>query len=117
MNRYPQLPVLPVVLGDGKWLGGDGGGVSDRSTWTNRRTRLGLRGLCSGCCAGCFVDVARLFDVFVVSTKLAEWVVGEKYIDFRRVLYGFFVFDSDETEVSECNAVISFAETDIKSRV
>lgn len=52
--------------------------MNDRSTWTSRLTRLGLRGLASGCCAGCFVDVATVVGVFVESTKPAEWVVGEK---------------------------------------
>ena len=59
-------------------LGGDGGGVNDRSTWTTRRIRFGLRGFCSGCCAGCFIAVGSGVGVAVESTTLAECVVGEK---------------------------------------
>jgi hypothetical protein len=59
-------------------LGGDGGGVNDRSTWTSLRIRFGLRGFCSGCCAGCFIAVGRGVGAVVESTTLAECVVGEK---------------------------------------
>ena len=67
---------------EGTALGGDGGGVNARSTWTSRRIRFGLRGFCSGCCAGCFVAVGGSGDgvvaVGVESTTLAECVAGEK---------------------------------------
>ena len=63
---------------DGTVLGGDGGGVNDRSIWTSRRIRFGLRGLCSGCCARCFPAVGSSVGVEVESTTVAEWVAGEK---------------------------------------
>ena len=59
---------VTATVAEDKWLGGDGGGVNERSTWSNRLTRFGLRGLTSGCCAGCFVDVGRVFEGFVDST-------------------------------------------------
>lgn len=52
--------------------------MNDRSTWTSRLRRFGLRGFGSGCCAGCFIDVGTVVGVVGDSTKPAECVVGEK---------------------------------------
>ena len=73
-SSYPSEPISVTVAGvtatavEDTWLGGDGGGVNERSTWSNRLTRFGLRGLTSGCCAGCFFDAGRVFAGFVDST-------------------------------------------------
>lgn len=62
----------------GAFVGGDGGGVNAPSTWRCRLTRFGLRGLISGGCAECFVDVDGVVAGVVEYWVIAEWVVGEK---------------------------------------
>jgi len=111
---------VALALG-GAAPGGEGGGVSDEEVgrWTEIRfTRFGERGFGSGFGAGCFMVPLE------GSRRTAEWEVGEKKSDFRRVLYGFFVVPGVEDVESvvvvvidvlvvSCGAVImSFAKTD-----